>query len=115
MDKLDSKKVAKFLMGCTVLEVKYAKSCLDFAQAIRDTIFEFGLTKKQFCIEMGIGAAMYERYIRGAVNFDAMAIARLESLRFKLYKEKKDKEAAEQASVVKFPDYKYSEPLNQPS
>lgn len=110
MEKLDSKKVAKFLRGCTLIEVKYAKSCLDFAQTIRDTIFEFGLTKKQFCMEMGISASMYESYIRGAVNFDVMAMARLQSLRYKLYNEQKDKEAAEQASVVNFPKYKYSEP-----
>jgi len=68
-ETINTTKLIKFLMKLNDSEFRMVRHMFYTANTIRDFIFEFKITKEEFCKELCIHYVKYDHYIKGAWNF----------------------------------------------
>lgn len=98
-------KISKFLSDLSDIEFRYLRLCTQMANDARQVVLDHNLSKEQFCNEMCIDLADYNKYMRGGYEYSLKTMASLQALYVRLKTEEAAKEAKKFTGViVKDPD-----------
>lgn len=99
MEKLNGAKVRKFLGSLNDVEFRYMRIQTNMASEARQLVFDFKLTREQFCENMQISPRQYNSYMNGGFNYDLRKMCLMQSYYCKLSAERAALAAAENAKV----------------
>ena len=80
MEKLDAKKVQKFMKDLTSVEFRYLELTIQIAGELQRIVKRYKLDKKRFCELFHISPKRYENYIKGNTTYKLDDMATLNAV-----------------------------------